>query len=180
MRLVALLCLGASVCLGAPPPSAEVKTRALISDSQVSGWVRVWQKRLHLEDWKIDVRIVRPDDLKPETLGNLKWNSSNRKAIIKVLNPLDYEMPAAEVPEDIEYTVVHELIHLQLSSLPRDATRKDIEEQVVNRIADALMLLERGDSFRARSQPVAPYRRKRGDTAAALDVAVRQAGASAH
>jgi len=56
--------------------------------------------------------------------------------------------------------VVHELIHLQLSALPRDLNRRDIEEQVVNKIADALMQFERGDRFHARSQPVVPYRAK--------------------
>jgi hypothetical protein len=47
------------------------------------------------------------------------------------------------------------LIHLQLAVLPRDLNAKRTEEQVVNRIADALITLEKGPSFRARS--VAPF-----------------------
>jgi hypothetical protein len=174
MWLVVLLCLGASCALGAPPAVAEAKPKAAISDAQVAGWVKLWQKRLHLEDWKVEARIVRTSDLRPDTLGNLKWNSVNHTATIKVLNPADYDMPVPEVAEDIEYTVVHELVHLQLSVLPRDLNRKDVEETVVNKISDALMLMERGDAFRARSQPVVPYRTKPSDPLPAPDVAGRQ------
>ena len=93
----------------------------------------------------------------------------------KVLNPSDYDLAPTDIAEDIEYTVVHELIHLQLSVLPRDAGRKDVEEQVVNKLADALMQFERGQSFRSRSQPVVPYRSKPGEPMPAPDVAGRQA-----
>jgi hypothetical protein len=45
--------------------------------------------------------------------------------------------------QDMEFTVVHELIHLELSSLPRsDASRRE-EEYAVNRITEALLKLDR-------------------------------------
>ncbi len=159
----------------APPAVAGGNAKATVTEEQVSGWTRLWQKRLHLEDWKIDVRIVRHSDLRPDTLGNLKWSTLSRTASIKVLNPLDYEIPAQDVAEDMEYTVLHELVHLQLSVLPRDLNRKDVEEQVVNKMADALMQLERGDSFRARSRPVTAHPGVTPEPRAA-DVAGRQAG----
>src|ERR1035441_6743827 len=115
MRLVFLLCLGVGVSLGAPPALAEARSKTAITEAQVADWVRLWQKRLRLEDWKVDAHIVRSTDLKPDTLGNLKWNTATHTAVIKVLNPLDYDIPPAAVAEDVEYTVVHELIHLQLS-----------------------------------------------------------------
>lgn len=179
MLLVVLLCLGASPASGAPPAVAEAKTKAVVTDTQVAGWVKVWQKRLHLEDWKVEARIVRTSDLRPDTLGNLKWNSVNHTATIKVLNPTDYDMQAPDVVEDIEYTVVHELVHLQLSVLPRDLNKKDVEETVVNKISDALMMMERGDGFRARSQPVVPYQVKPNDPPPPPDVAGRQMQAPA-
>lgn len=176
MFLAVLLCLGAGVSLGATPaPSVESKPKAVVSQDQVEAWVKLWQKRLHLEDWRIEARIVRSTDLKPDTLGNLKWNSVSRTATIKVLNPTDYDMPAADVPEDIEYTVVHELVHLQLSALPRDAGKKDVEEVVVNKISDALMQLEHGDSFRARSVPPPKPSVRPGDSGWPTDVVGRSA-----
>jgi hypothetical protein len=174
MYLVVLLCLGAGVALGAPPIASESKPTPAVSEARVIEWVQTWQKRLHLDDWKIETRIVRASELKPDTLGNLKWNTPARTATIKVLNPVDYDIPASEIPEDVEYTIVHELVHLQLSALPRDLNRKDIEEQVVNRISDALMALERGPTFRARSQPLRQPSRP-GVPAPAAEVVGREA-----
>jgi hypothetical protein len=45
----------------------------------------------------------------------------------------------------MEFTMVHELIHLELASLPRtDASRRD-EEAAVDRMAGALLRLDRPD-----------------------------------
>src|SRR6476660_10598126 len=35
----------------------------IVSEQQTQDWLHLWQKRLHLEDWKIDVKIVRIWDL---------------------------------------------------------------------------------------------------------------------
>jgi hypothetical protein len=126
---------------------------AVVTGAQVDNWLRTWQKRLQLDDWRVTARIVRATELKPDTLGNLKWNLAERTAAIKVLDPVDYDLPAADVPEDMEYTIVHELVHLQLSVLPRDLSKRDIEETVVNRLAEALMALGRGGAYRVRNVP---------------------------
>lgn len=124
-----------------------------VSAAQVESWTKTWQERLSLLDWRIETRVVRTADLRADTLGNLKWNSLTRLATIKVLSPLDYNATPAEIAEDMEYTVVHELVHLQLAALPRDPNNRDLEEAVVNKIADALMTLDKGPAFRARSIP---------------------------
>jgi hypothetical protein len=65
--------------------------------------------------------------------------------VIRVLDASDYRMPYREMLDDMEFTVVHELIHLELSSLPRsEASRRD-EEHAVNQIADALLKLDRSN-----------------------------------
>jgi hypothetical protein len=156
MWLAVFLWLG--VAPVAPSLPVDAKPVAAVTDTRLADWVRTWQKRLRLDDWNIEARFVRVSELKPDTLGNLKWNSVARQASIKILAPQDYDLPAGEIEEDVEYTVVHELVHLQLSALPRDLNRRDTEEQVVNRLADALMQLERGTPFHARSRPVIPYR----------------------
>ena len=92
---------------------------------------------------------MRQSDLNADTLGNLKWNARSHTATIKVLDPRDYDMPSDQIPADIERTVVHELIHLELSVLPRDGSKR-VEEQVVNRMTEALLGLDRGDNYAAR------------------------------
>lgn len=103
----------------------------------------VWQQRLKLEDWKISVIMSHPSDLKPKTLGNIHWDADKKSAVIRVLDASDYQLGCRDMLDDMEFTVVHELIHLELSSLPRsDASRRD-EEYAVNQITDALLKLDR-------------------------------------
>ena len=107
-----------------------------------------WQKRLQLEDWKISVVVARASELKPKTLGNIHWDTEKKTATIRVLDPADYAMPLPEMLRDMEFTVVHELIHLELASVlsplaRNDASRRE-EEHAVNHMADALLKLDRG------------------------------------
>jgi hypothetical protein len=164
MKFVAvLLTLACGVSLASAPPdrSSNVSTVAdrqpIVNQAQVDRWLQIWQKRLALDDWKIEADIVRQDNLNPDTLGHLKWSSENHTAAIKVLDPRDYDMPAQQIPADMERTVVHELVHLELSVLPRTGSRK-VEEQVVNRVTEALLELDRGDNYAARlaGGPVQP------------------------
>lgn len=156
MKLAVLLVLGACVSFGSSGTAPEKATTPAITQAQVDEWTRIWQKRLDLGEWSVTTLIVRASDLKPDTLGNLRWNTSNRTAVVKVLNPIDYELPPSEIGTDIEYTIVHELIHLQLSVLPHDGSTKLIEEKVVNRISEALFQLEKGASYHPRAS-VAHY-----------------------
>ena len=103
----------------------------------------IWQKRLKLENWKIGLQLVRPADLKPKTLGNIHWDADTRSATIKVLSPLDYKMEFTDALRDMEFTVVHELVHLQLSSLPRNEASRSAEEKAVNTLTQALLDLDR-------------------------------------
>ncbi len=164
MKSAVLLVLGICVSLGLSASTPE-KATTPVNQAQVDDWTKSWQKRLDLSEWKVTTLIVRVSDLKPDTLGNLKWNSSEKTAVIKVLNPLDYDLPPTEIPTDIEYTIVHELIHLQLSVLPHDGGSKMVEEKVVNRIGEALFQLEKGDSYHPRAT-VAKTFVKQGSTEA--------------
>ena len=106
-----------------------------------------WQKRLNLTDWKISVLVVRSGDLKPRTLGNIHWDNERKSAVIRVLDPADYKLKERAMLDDMEFTVVHELIHLELSPvlspLPRNDANRMEEEHAVNHMAQALLDLER-------------------------------------
>jgi hypothetical protein len=117
--------------------------RSLAAASFTAERLAVWQKRLNLHDWNISIELSRTSDLKPKTLGNIHWDADKKSAVIRVLDPSEYKLPVPEIFADMEFTVVHELIHLELASLPRsDASRRE-EEYAVNRIADALLKLDR-------------------------------------
>ena len=121
----------------------DAHSAALQAEAYVNARLAVWQQRLTLVDWKISIIMSHPSDLKPRTLGNIHWDADKKSAVIRVLDSSDYKMSFPDMLADMEFTVVHELIHLELSSLPRsEASRRD-EEHAVNQIADALLKLDR-------------------------------------
>lgn len=135
--------LVSSVFAQHPSSSVDVRDRGITPEVFVKERLAIWQERLNLQDWKISVLMSHPSELKPKTLGNIHWDADKKSAVIRVLDASDYKMPYKDMLDDMEFTVVHELIHLELSSLPRsDASRGD-EEHAVNRIADALLKLDR-------------------------------------
>ena|SRR5579872_3529969 len=144
VRILTSLLLLASLGAAEPPASRNRVTSAapVVTEDQAQDWLRLWQKRLRLEDWKIDVKIVRIWDLEQGTLGHIDWSTTHHTAMIKVLNPADYELPPDKIPADMELSIVHELVHLHLSVLPLNKSSRNVEEQVVSMIADALVNLE--------------------------------------
>lgn len=124
------------------------RERTLLAEGFTAEKLWVWQKRLNLESWKISVAVARATELKPKTLGNIHWDSDTKTAIIHVLDPADYTLPFDAMLQDMEFTVVHELIHLELSPVlaplqRTDENRRD-EEHAVNHMAQALLDLDRG------------------------------------
>jgi len=138
-----IVCAQTSPAPAAAQRSAQASEKAATAESFVAERLAIWQKRLKLDDWHISVLMAHPSDLKPRTLGNIHWDADRKTAVIRVLDAADYKLPFRQMLEDMEFTVVHELIHLELSSLPRsEASRRD-EEYAVNQITDALLKLDR-------------------------------------
>jgi hypothetical protein len=131
-------------------PSNLVATheRALLAFSFTSEKLWIWQNRLNLKDWKISIVLSPASDLKPDTLGHIHWDSDTKTAVILVLDPADYHLPLNEMLQDMEFTIVHELIHLNfgpvVSEFRRSEANRHEEEQAVNHMADALLKLDRG------------------------------------
>ena len=132
----------------APAPgisrSYRAKEREATAEKFVSDTLRIWQGRLNLKDWNIQVHLVRPSALEPKTLGNIHWDMNTRDATIGVLSAYDYTLPLPEMLDDMEFTIVHELVHLQLASLPRNDASRGNEEHAVNQISRALLNLAKG------------------------------------
>ena len=76
-------------------------------------------------------------------MGGIRWDKSKKSAVIWVLDPSDYRLPFREMLDDMELTIVHELIHLELTSLPRREASRGSEERAVDGIAEAMLGLDR-------------------------------------
>jgi hypothetical protein len=108
-----LALIGLAAVLPAQPVSTSAHQRSLLAESFARERLSVWQKRLNLQDWDVALEVVRSTELRPNTLGNIRWDAEKKTALIRILDPADYRLPYGEMLDDMEFTVVHELIHLR-------------------------------------------------------------------
>lgn len=106
-------------------------------EARLDRQVKFWQKRMGLDDWNFTVRVVRQSELDPNTWGDAQWDPDAKTGTIDVLDPRDYNLKGGELRLDMECTIVHELVHIQLS--PLNAHSAQEREGVVNRVMMALM-----------------------------------------
>jgi hypothetical protein len=141
--------LSVAACLPIEPAHAATPApdfqpeRRLMAQSFLGERLWLWQKRLKLTSWNIRLKLTRSSELRPKTVGNIHWDAVTHDAEIHVLAPEDYKLSTAAMLADMEFTVVHELVHLQLSSLPRSEASRGAEEHVVNQLTQALLDLDR-------------------------------------
>jgi hypothetical protein len=131
----------------APPATAagpnQLAQQSLLAQQFVDEKLAVWRQRLKLENWKISAVMTPLSDLAPKTLGGIRWDKPKKSAVIFVLNPADYRLPFREMLDDMELTIVHELVHLELATASHHEASRSVEEHAVNGIAEALLALDR-------------------------------------
>jgi hypothetical protein len=152
--LLGCVFLGASVsALVAPmtPVDPPASQRGPLAERYVRQRLALWQNRLKLQEWNITLVLSHPSDLRHGTLGNIRWDAEKKTARIRVLDASEYHRPFQSTLNDMEFTVVHELIHLEFSPVTRNeesrsAESRTAEEEAVNRMADSLLQLDRKNS----------------------------------
>jgi|SwirhirootsSR3_FD_contig_91_778108_length_2216_multi_3_in_0_out_0_3 hypothetical protein len=131
--------------VSAPPSKVPLSHNPREREAQAVKFVQeklqLWQHRMNLTSWDIQANLIRRGAFKPKTIGGIHWDADIMKASIDVLSTYDYTLPDRAMLDDMEFTVVHELVHLQLSSLPRSEASRGAEEHAVNEIARALLKL---------------------------------------
>jgi hypothetical protein len=129
-----------------PPPREWAQPASAAQREQVQRYVNqkldLWQQNLKLSDWHISWSWAPRDGLKPNTVGQIHWDKPTSSASILVLDPSDYRLPYQAMLDDVELTIIHELVHLKLTSLPHSEASRGSEEQAVNGISEALFALE--------------------------------------
>ena len=121
----------------APAHAASPASPAV--DEFLAQKLQSWQKRLKLEDWNVTITLTPRAALKPGTMGGIKWDKKKHTAVMAIIAPADYNMTEAAMLADMEFTIVHELVHLELASLPKSEASRSNEEFAVNQLTDALL-----------------------------------------
>lgn len=114
----------------------------VLDEEKLNSTIRLWQKFLRLDEWKITAEIVSGGELEEnESLGVCDYFMNLRTAKIRIA---DAETGDRIIEDslffdyyDMENTLIHELLHVFLA--PLNADREDIFlEQRVNHLADRL------------------------------------------
>ena len=102
-----------------------------------------WQKVLYLQDWTVDLRVVRQWEMDdPKTLAQCHWFLERKDAIIQVLNPTDLAGIADKFIKgeecDYDISLVHELLHLHFAPFYREGDEIS-HEQAINAISRGMV-----------------------------------------
>jgi hypothetical protein len=117
-----------------------------MDESEVIKWGELcgyWRDVLKLNDWKIVFKVNRKGDMELDNVqGEAKFVHSSREAIIRILDPIDWDNPDFE--QDIEKTIVHELLHLRFSPIDTDNELIDkLQHQIIDDLAKSFVSLKR-------------------------------------
>lgn len=107
--------------------------------------IKRWIKILELGEWDIKVKIKRKDDLENENnSGEIRFNFVHKEAIVSLLDSVDYINE--DFGQDMECTLVHELLHLKFAILDvegKDITDNQLGHQLLHDMAKALVRVDR-------------------------------------
>lgn len=111
-----------------------------MTQEQLEALCAEWQRRLRLQDWDVKIRLRRRYDMWVETnQGECKHETLKKLALVNILDPTDYD-PDNVWPQDVERTVVHELLHLHFAPFVGDYEQCNAaHEQAIDLIAGALV-----------------------------------------
>lgn len=113
---------------------------------QAEEYVEEWLPLLHLQDWQTEVS-VKPFDI--DCCANVRYSMEYQSADIEIRNP-DMHPPGTFADPDLEYTVVHELLHLLYCMTPKgDETQNMLHERAIDRTAMLLVDLRRASILAA-------------------------------
>lgn len=103
-----------------------------------------WQRVLRLQDWDVAVSMERRHALK-RGVANAEIDIY-RRAKIRLLDPVDIAPDDWAQDQDLEISIVHELLHLAFHDVgrPKDDSPEDVAlERAIEATANALVRLDR-------------------------------------
>lgn len=115
-----------------------------MTQKQLTSLCREWQAQLRLQDWEVEINLCRVGEISDNRAGEVTTITAKQTAKINILHPDCYPTTSIEV-QDIERTIVHELLHLSFA-LVDDVVglQNTLYEQAIHKTACALVAIKRG------------------------------------
>ena len=104
-----------------------------------------WQKLLRLQDWTVEIRILRQWDMERENcMAYVLRFPPKRHAVICFRDSIDDE-PHGWPREDMEQSLIHELIHCHITPFEPadDAPEWTAMEQAIHSLTECIYRLSR-------------------------------------
>lgn len=103
-----------------------------------------WQQILNLQHWDVFVKLCRLSEFDDyDSQGEIDYTIESGKSIIKIIDSADY--PQSPFMQDMEQTLVHELLHLKFSAFEPNINTLEYSffENTINSLATTLVELSR-------------------------------------
>lgn len=112
-------------------------------DLELRKQLAYWQRMLYLQDWTIELRIVRQWEMTDsQTLAQCENHLQRKDAIIYVLHPHDLGGLSSRFLNgeecDYDISLVHELLHLHFAPF-RNENDATAHEQAINAISRGMV-----------------------------------------
>jgi hypothetical protein len=110
---------------------------SILDQEEAEAFVERWLPRIGLHGWSIFLHIIRAAEM-PGDQGRIRDSQEHRVADLCLLDPRDYSK-GCPVPQDMEATALHELLHIHFNRLQVSKKNRAVEEQVICLMADAML-----------------------------------------
>ncbi len=115
-----------------------------MTPAQLKKRVAVWQQRMNLQHWRLTVDITDEPRGKPSAAAGVTYSAFYDKADLE----FQTELIAHESVHEIDCTIVHELVHIQLRDLDQTlwsitahlaAPAEDVYEKAIERATEGFV-----------------------------------------
>ncbi|MBR3241182.1 MAG: hypothetical protein IKF90_00595 [Parasporobacterium sp.] len=126
-----------------------MREKCIVSEEILKELCKEWQERLRLQAWNIECGIYRERNFSNNGCdGENEYDLRNGNSLIRILDPLDY--PKSRFPQDMEATLVHELLHLHFAPFEPekdDGLDHHIMEHTICILSETLVALKRENTL---------------------------------
>ena len=116
------------------------------NQKQLNKALKKWKKILRLQEWDITAQISRAMHFNLEGVqGENRITLVSKQAMILLLDPIDYP-DYSSFPQDMEQTLVHELLHCTMAELEpsdEDSLEYTVWHSTIDTLAKAFVAANR-------------------------------------